>query len=272
MNSVRENSVRPAAVAGTFYPGSVQSLSYDIDNMLRQAKASRGPLPKAVIVPHAGYIYSGPIAASAYQRIAAGRDQIKRVVLLGPAHRVPVRGLALPQAGAFETPLGTVPIDTQAEALIADLPQVVASAPAHAWEHSLEVQLPFLQKILGEFTLVPLVVGNATAQEVAEVLNRLWGGPETLIVISSDLSHYLPYELAQKIDDQTVQMILDLRNVSHEQACGGTPVNGLLLAARQHRLQPELLDARNSGDTAGDHDHVVGYAAFAFVEETARAH
>jgi hypothetical protein len=272
MNSVRENSVRPAAVAGTFYPGSVQSLSYDIDNMLRQAKASRGPLPKAAIVPHAGYIYSGPIAASAYQRIAAGRDQIKRVVLLGPAHRVPVRGLALPQSDAFETPLGTVPVDTKAAALIADLPQVVASAPAHAWEHSLEVQLPFLQKILGEFTLVPLVVGNATAQEVAEVLNRLWGGPETLIVISSDLSHYLPYELAQKIDDQTVQMILDLRNVSHEQACGGTPVNGLLLAARQHHLHPELLDARNSGDTAGDHDHVVGYAAFAFVEETARAH
>lgn len=267
------NSVRPAAVAGTFYPGSAQTLNYDIDNMLRQAKASSGPLPKAVIVPHAGYIYSGPIAASAYQRIAAGRDRIKRVVLLGPAHRVPVRGLALPQSEAFQTPFGTVPIDTQAAALIGDLPQVVASAPAHAWEHSLEVQLPFLQKILGEFTLVPLVVGDATAQEVAEVLDRLWGGAETLVVISSDLSHYLPYELAQKIDDQTVRMILDLHvGVTHEQACGGTPVNGLLLAARQHHLQPELLDVRNSGDTAGDHDHVVGYAAFAFVEESRDVH
>lgn len=266
------NSIRPAAVAGTFYPGSAQTLRYDIDNLLRQAKASSGPLPKAVIVPHAGYIYSGPIAASAYQRIAKGRDTIRRVVLLGPAHRVPVRGLALPQSEAFETPLGTVTLDTQATALIADLPQVGASAPAHAWEHSLEVQLPFLQKILGEFTLVPLVVGDATAQEVAEVLDRLWGGQETLIVISSDLSHYLPYELAQKIDDQTVRMILDLHRVSHEQACGGTPVNGLLLAAKQHHLHPELLDARNSGDTAGDHDHVVGYAAFAFVEETKDVH
>lgn len=266
------NSVRPAAVAGTFYPGSAQSLNYDIDKLLRQAKASAGPLPKAVIVPHAGYIYSGPIAASAYQRVAAGRGTIRRVVLLGPAHRVPVRGLALPQAEAFQTPLGTVPVDAEAEALIADLPQVVASAPAHAWEHSLEVQLPFLQKILGEFTLVPLVVGDATAQEVAEVLDRLWGGPETLIVISSDLSHYLPYELAQKIDDQTVHMILDLRGVSHEQACGGTPVNGLLLAAQRHRLRPELLDLRNSGDTAGDHDHVVGYAAFAFVEQPSDVH
>lgn len=266
------NSIRPAAVAGTFYPGSAQTLRYDIDNLLRQAKTSSGPLPKAVIVPHAGYIYSGPIAASAYQRIAAGRDTIKRVVLLGPAHRVPVRGLALPQSEAFETPLGTVPLDTQATALLGDLPQVGASAPAHAWEHSLEVQLPFLQKTLGGFTLVPLVVGNATAQEVAEVLERLWGGPETLIVISSDLSHYLPYELAQKIDDQTVHMILDLQRVTHEQACGGTPVNGLLLAAKQHHLQPELLDVCNSGDTAGDHDHVVGYAAFAFVEKAQRAH
>jgi len=266
------NSVRPAAVAGTFYAGSARSLNYDIDNMLRQARASRGPLPKAVIVPHAGYIYSGPIAASAYQRIAAGRGRIRRVVLLGPAHRVPVRGLALSQSAAFETPLGMVPVDIKAEALIADLPQVVASASAHAWEHSLEVQLPFLQKILGEFALVPLVVGDATAQEVAEVLDRLWGGPETLIVVSSDLSHYLPYELAQKIDDQTVHMILDLHSVTHEQACGGTPVNGLLLAAQRHRLHPQLLDLRNSGDTAGDHDHVVGYAAFAFVEETADVH
>lgn len=272
MNSVRMHSVRPAAVAGTFYSGNPRSLAYDIDNMLRQAKASSGPLPKAVIVPHAGYIYSGPIAASAYQRIAAGRGTVTRVVLLGPAHRVPVRGLALPQAEAFETPLGAVPLDTQAEALIADLPQVVASASAHAWEHSLEVQLPFLQKILGTFSLVPLVVGDATAQEVAEVLDRLWGGPETLIVISSDLSHYLPYDLAQKLDDQTVNMILDLRNVTHEQACGGTPVNGLLLAAKRHGLRPELLDACNSGDTAGDHDHVVGYAAFAFVENVKDAH
>jgi AmmeMemoRadiSam system protein B len=267
------SSVRPAAVAGTFYPGGTQSLRHDVDNMLRQVAAMPGPLPKAVIVPHAGYIYSGPIAASAYQRIAAGRDVITRVVLLGPAHRVPVRGLALPQADAFETPLGVVPVDTDAEQAIRDLPQVVGSAPAHAWEHSLEVQLPFLQATLGGFKLVPLVVGDATAEEVAEVLERLWGAQETLIVISSDLSHYLPYELAKKVDSQTARMILGLQvGVSHEQACGGTPVNGLLLAAKRHHLAPELLDLRNSGDTAGDADHVVGYAAFAFVEADRHAH
>ncbi|MEJ5210139.1 MAG: AmmeMemoRadiSam system protein B [Burkholderiales bacterium] len=260
------HAVRHPAVAGTFYPGHPGKLDYDLDNLLRQARRTSGPVPKAVIVPHAGYIYSGPIAATAYQRIAAGRDRIHRVVLLGPAHRVPVRGLALPGVEAFETPLGTVPLDRDAMARLAALPQVVESAPAHAWEHSLEVQLPFLQKVLDDFTLVPLVVGDATAEEVAEVLDQVWGGPETLIVISSDLSHYLPYDLARRIDGQTAQMILDLRPVSHEQACGGTPVNGLLLAARRHGLRPELLDLRNSGDTAGDHDHVVGYAAFAFVE------
>lgn len=265
-------AVRPPAVAGTFYPGSPKTLDYDVENLLRQARKSDGPVPKAVIVPHAGYIYSGAIAASAYRRIAAGRDRIRRVVLLGPAHRVPVRGLALPGVTAFETPLGTVPIDREAVAALRGLPQVVESAPAHAWEHALEVQLPFLQKVLDDFTLVPLVVGDATSEEVAEVLERLWGGPETLIVISSDLSHYLPYDLARRIDQKTAEMILELREVSHEQACGGTPVNGLLLAARRHGLRPELLDLRNSGDTAGGHDHVVGYAAFAFVEPTAHDH
>jgi AmmeMemoRadiSam system protein B len=267
------SAVRPAAVAGTFYPGNAAKLAYDLDHLLAQARRTPGPVPKAVIVPHAGYIYSGPIAATAYQRIAAGRDRIRRVVLLGPAHRVPVRGLALPGVEAFATPLGLVPVDGAAVASLRDLPQVVESAPAHAWEHSLEVQLPFLQKVLDDFTLVPLVVGDATAEEVAEVLERLWGGPETLIVISSDLSHYLPYELAQRIDTETAKRILALSSVTHEQACGGTPVNGLLLAARRHGLRPELLDLRNSGDTAGDPDHVVGYAAFAFLDpEEAHVH
>ncbi|MEO1765903.1 AmmeMemoRadiSam system protein B [Thiobacter aerophilum] len=266
------HAVRHPAVAGTFYPEHAGKLDYDLDNLLRRARKTTGPVPKAVIVPHAGYIYSGPIAASAYQRIAAGRDHIRRVVLLGPAHRVPVRGLALPGVDAFETPLGAVPLDQDAIARLRSLPQVVESAPAHAWEHSLEVQLPFLQKVLDEFTLVPLVVGDATPEEVAEVLERVLGGPETLIVISSDLSHYLPYDLARRIDGDTAQLILDLRPVSHEQACGGTPVNGLLLAARRHDLKPELLDLRNSGDTAGDHDHVVGYAAFAFVEDQSGVH
>jgi AmmeMemoRadiSam system protein B len=267
------NQIRPAAVAGAFYPGNEQVLSRELDTLLTHAGSAQGPLPKALIVPHAGYIYSGPIAASAYRRLAAGRDQITRVVLLGPAHRVAVRGLALPQAEAFATPLGQVRIDQAACRALQDLPQVVESATAHALEHSLEVQLPFLQKVLGHFELVPLVVGDASAEEVAQVLERLWGGPETLILISSDLSHYLPYALAQRIDHKTSDMILHLQTgITHEQACGGTPVNGLLLAAKQHGLTPELLDLRNSGDTAGSPEQVVGYASFAFVAEERHVH
>ena len=267
------NQIRPAAVAGAFYPGEEQILNRDLDVLLAKAPAAHGPLPKALIVPHAGYIYSGPIAASAYRRLAAGRGKITRVVLLGPAHRVAVRGLALPLAHAFTTPLGLVRIDQDACRRLLELKQVVLSAATHAQEHSLEVQLPFLQKVLGDFELVPLVVGDATDAEVAQVLETLWGGPETLIVISSDLSHYLPYAQAQRIDQHTSDMILNLQpGISHAQACGGTPVNGLMLAAKQHGLKAELLDLRNSGDTAGSPDKVVGYAAFAFVEETPHAH
>lgn len=226
-------------------------------------------VPKAIIVPHAGYIYSGPVAASAYVSLAAARDTIKRVILLGPVHRVPVRGLALPGVDAFATPLGEIEIDQDAAKAIASLPQVCESYAAHAQEHSLEVQLPFLQSVLNDFTLLPLAVGDATPQEVAEVLETLWGGPETLIVISSDLSHFLPYETAQLVDGETVASILKLHGpLNHEQACGGTPVNGLMLAAKHHQLQPNLLDLRNSGDTAGDKDRVVGYAAFAFIADT----
>ena len=267
------NLIRPAAVAGAFYPGNGQVLSRDIDTLLAGAQQAQGSLPKALIVPHAGYIYSGPIAASAYRRLEAGRGQITRVVLLGPAHRVPVRGLALPQTEEFATPLGRVRIDQAACDAIRTLPQVVNSDAAHALEHSLEVQLPFLQKVLGEFALVPLVVGDASASEVAQVLERLWGGPETLIVVSSDLSHYLPYSVAQRVDQETTAMILRLQaSISHEQACGGTPVNGLMVAAKRHGLKPELLDLRNSGDTAGGSEQVVGYAAFAFVEDIHHAH
>jgi len=225
--------------------------------------------PKAIIAPHAGYIYSGPVAASAYARLIPLHDVIKRVVLLGPVHRVAVHGLALPGVTAFATPLGEIPIDLDAAAAIENMPQVVESPAAHAPEHSLEVQLPFLQAVLDDFKLLPLAVGNASPTEVAEVLDAVWGGPETLIVISSDLSHFHPYQAAQVIDAQTAQDILNLQNtLSHEQACGGTPVNGLLLAAKQHHLQPHLLDLRNSGDTAGDKDRVVGYASFAFTQTT----
>ena len=267
------SQTRSPAVAGAFYPGQAAHLAQAIAAML-QAVTRPAPArpPKAIIAPHAGYIYSGPIAASAYAALHTLRHVIKRVVLLGPVHRVPVRGLATPGASAFATPLGTVSVDSEAIASIAHLPQVVESAAAHALEHSLEVQLPFLQQVLADFTLVPLAVGNAAPEEVAEVLEALWGGAETLIVISSDLSHYLPYDVAQTTDRRTAQAILDLRpELGHEQACGGTPVNGLLLAARRRRLQAQLLDLRNSGDTAGERDRVVGYAAFSFTEETADA-
>lgn len=266
---------RPAAVAGLFYPGATIDLRRELDALLTGvpvAKDLPGTL-KALIVPHAGYVYSGPIAACAYAQLKPLRNRIRRVVLLGPVHRVPIRGLALPEAQSFHTPLGAVPVDPSAARQLQDLRQVITSLGAHAQEHSLEVQLPFLQHVLGEFTLVPLAVGDATAAEVAEVLERLWGGPETLIVVSSDLSHYLPYEQARRLDDDTCRAIRDLRDsLNHEQACGGTPINGLTRAARQHRLSPHLLDLRNSGDTAGNRDRVVGYAAFAFTEMPAHVH
>lgn len=270
--------IRAASVAGQFYPGDAKVLLRNAQAMLAAAAREKvlqcvTGAPKALIVPHAGYIYSGPIAASAYSMLCPYRDSIRRVVVLGPVHRVAVRGLALPGADAFETPLGRIPVDSGAVHQILSLNQVVTSQAAHAREHSIEVQLPFLQAVLGEFQLVPLAVGDATAQEAAEVIEALWGGAETLIVISSDLSHYLPYEVAKEVDSRTCGFIADLRQIPHhEQACGATPVNGMLLAARHHGLVPHLLDLRNSGDTAGERDQVVGYAAFAFTEEKENAH
>lgn len=260
---------RPAAVAGVFYPGDARELALALDQAFAQARAagSGGTPPKALIVPHAGYVYSGPIAASAYAGLAALRGVVTRVVLLGPAHRVPVRGLALPEAAAFATPLGALRVDAEAVRALAGVPGVVVSAAAHAREHALEVQLPFLQRVLGDVAIVPLVVGHAPVELVADVLERLWGGPETLIVISSDLSHYHRYADARDIDRESAARIMDLAPVlDHEQACGATPVNGFLLAAQRHGLRPELLDLRNSGDTAGDQARVVGYASFAFTE------
>ncbi|MEW5892364.1 MAG: AmmeMemoRadiSam system protein B [Pseudomonadota bacterium] len=258
--------VRPAAVAGMFYPADPASLAQEVRQLLAEAETL--PLrPKAIIAPHAGYVYSGPIAASAYSLLKPLRHVIRRVILLGPVHRVWVKGLALPNAESFETPLGRVPLDQEAIQAIRDLPQVEVNASAHALEHSLEVQLPFLQTVLDDFSLVPLAVGGATPQEVAEVLERLWGGEETLIVISSDLSHYLPYATAQLTDQDTVRHILQLDgHLLGEQACGAHPLNGLLLLARRKGLRAQLLDLRNSGDTAGDKHQVVGYAAIALTE------
>lgn len=261
------NAIRPPAVAGMFYPASTASLRADVDRLLAAAPTLAMAQPKALIVPHAGYIYSGPTAARAYAMLAPWRETIHRIVLLGPTHRVAMHGLALPASEAFATPLGEVRIDAAARAALAGLPQVVVSDPAHAREHSLEVHLPFLQRTLDDFSLLPLAVGQAPPVAVAEVLERLWGGPETLLVISSDLSHFLPYATAQQVDGETCRHILDLAtDIDPHQACGAFPVNGLLLAAQRHGLRPTLLDLCNSGDTAGDRQRVVGYAAFAFHE------
>lgn len=264
---------RRPAVAGAFYPSQPQTLLRQIDELLAAVEAPAGPPPKALIVPHAGYIYSGLTAAHGYAALAPLRNIVTRVVLLGPVHRVPVRGLALPGVEAFVTPLGSVPLDMEAMTRVVQLPQVVESVAAHAWEHSLEVQVPFIQCVLGNFSLVPLAVGDATPEEVAEVLECLWGGTETLIVVSSDLSHYLPYELSARADKETVRAILNLSGpLSHSQACGGTPINGLMIVARQYGLIPHLLDLRNSGDTAGGRDRVVGYGALSFTEEARNDH
>jgi len=261
------STVRPPAVAGMFYPADVRQLAHDVQQYLADARRYH-LTPKALIVPHAGYIYSGPIAATAYATLEPIASRIRRVILLGPTHRVAVRGLALPGVDAFDTPLGRVMLDTDAARTIAGFPQVGFSAEAHALEHSLEVQLPFLQSVLADFTLLPLAVGMASAEEVAEVIEAVWGGEETLIVISSDLSHYLPYATAQQVDKVTAQSILALQQpIQHDQACGGTPVSGLILAAQQHHLTPHLLDLRNSGDTAGSQDQVVGYGAFVFTPD-----
>ncbi len=262
-------TIRPAAVAGMFYPDDPDELRAMVRRFLAAAPVEEaGPPPKAIIAPHAGYVYSGPVAASAYARVARGRGRIRRVVLLGPAHRVGFRGLAASHADAFATPLGLVPVDSAMVRALTALPQVRYLDEAHALEHSLEVHLPFLQEVLDDFRLVPLVVGEADAAEVDEVLEAAWDGAETLIVISSDLSHYHDYETARRLDSRTSQAIESLRpeEIHHEQACGRNPIVGLLRAARQHGLSVATVDLRNSGDTAGPKDQVVGYGAYVFEE------
>jgi AmmeMemoRadiSam system protein B len=265
-------TTRPAAVAGLFYPEDPRQLSAMVEGFLREGPAAAGgsppkPAPKAIIAPHAGYVYSGSIAGSAFRAVAAAADTIERVVLIGPSHFVPIRGLALPGHPYFATPLGQVAVDPGGAQAALRLPQVRLIPEAHAREHSLEVEIPFLQALLGEISVVPLVVGGATAEEVAEVLDRLWGGPETLIVVSSDLSHFLTADVARQTDRATADQILALGGpLDPRQACGALPINGLLETARRRGLTPELLDLRNSADTAGDPSRVVGYGAFAFHE------
>jgi len=259
-------TIRPPAVAGSFYPDRPERLSAAVQGFLAEAETGLAPGPaKAVIAPHAGYRYSGPVAGRAFAVLGPGAAVICRVVLIGPAHFVPIRGLAVPTVAAFRTPLGDVPLDRAAiEAL--DLPQVRLDDQPHAGEHALEVELPFLQAVLGEFALVPLVVGDATPDEVAQVLDRLWDGPETLLVISSDLSHYEPYGRAREHDAATAAAIeaLDEAALGPGDACGHLAIAGLLIESRRRGLGVRRLDLRNSGDTAGPKDGVVGYGAWAF--------
>ncbi|NNM06213.1 MAG: AmmeMemoRadiSam system protein B [Gemmatimonadetes bacterium] len=261
---------RPPAVAGMFYPDREDLLRSNVEDLLGEASRaevspSSGP-PKAIIAPHAGYIYSGPVAASAYRRLHGHGDSISRVILLGPGHRYPVRGLAASSAEAFLTPLGLVPLDREGLQAALALDQVALVDEAHEGEHSLEVHLPFLQVVLGDFSIIPLVVGEASPEEVAETLGVLWGGPETLVVISSDLSHFLTYAQAAELDASTAQSIAALRpeEIRYDQACGRLPVGGLLLRAREEGLSVECVDLRNSGDTAGARDQVVGYGSWVF--------
>ena len=251
-------TVRPPAVAGSFYPAAPDKLDAQLTAMLGAAPAATGPCPKALIVPHAGYIYSGPIAAAAFARLAPYGDRIERVVLVGPAHRMFVNGLAATGADRLRTPLGDVEVEH------VDVP---ANAAAHTREHSLEVMLPFLQKVAPRARVVALAGSRAHPEEVGRLLDQLWGGPETVIVISSDLSHYLPYAEGRALDQRTAQQILALDpTVEGEHACGSIGINGLLWVARRRGLRPELVDLRSSGDTAGSRDEVVGYGAFAFYE------
>lgn len=260
-------AVRPAAVAGSFYPANGKALSAVVREHLDAARKSFEPhdtWPKALIVPHAGYVYSGPVAASAYVQLETARDLIARVVLIGPSHHVSFDGLAVSSSTAFETPLGSVPIDETARRQVLKLPFVEVLDEAHHWEHSLEVQLPFLQEVLGSFSVLPIAFGRSSSQQVAEVLASLWGGDETLIVISSDLSHYHDYDTARRMDLATARAIesLEPERIASEQACGRVGINGLLLSARSRGLQPRCLDLRSSGDTAGGRHEVVGYGAW----------
>ena len=259
--------IREPVVAGQFYPGNASELSATIRVFFDEAQVEPGAAPKALIVPHAGYIYSGPVAATAYARLRPYREQYTRVVLLGPCHRVAVRGLALSGADVFRSPLGDVPLDKIAIAAL-DMPEVRVFDATHEFEHSLEVHLPFLQTAIGWFSLVPLVVGDVAPETVAELIDKLWGGPETLIVISSDLSHYLAYDKARATDAVTCQAIedLDAHSIDHDDACGATPIGGLLISAKRRGMKVTTLDLRNSGDTVGDRDHVVGYGSWIFLE------
>lgn len=266
---IRAAGIRRPAVAGLFYPGQPAELRDAVSEYLAQAPAIADTPPKALIVPHAGYIYSGGIAAAAYSQIAHRRSQIRRVVLIGPSHRVYLEGMAVPTTEAFQTPLGVVPIDRELKARVLAHSEVVEADEPHANEHCLEVQLPFLQVLLEDFTLLPVALGSVSPPAVAAMLADVWGGDETLVLVSSDLSHYLPYDAARKLDSVTIDAILHYdTHLTGEQACGCIGINGLSYLARQRGLSIAEIARCNSGDTAGDRHRVVGYGAFVLHEPT----
>ena len=265
--------IRRPGQAGRFYPASPARLRRDVETFLADADPPTGPAPKALILPHAGYEYSGPVAATGYALLARDRPRVRRVVLLGPSHWADFDGVAVSEAGVFATPLGAVPVDEEGWETAVAQPGVMVSEEAHRPEHSLEVHLPFLQVALGEVAIVPLLVGRATPGEVARVIEALWGGPETRVVVSSDLSHYHDYFTARQRDAATAKAIerLDTRALADHDACGHRPIRGLLVVAGRRGMRCRTLDLRNSGDTAGGRDRVVGYGAFAFHEPAAEA-
>ncbi len=260
------SQTRPAALAGSFYPASAHALDRMVDEFLSEARPGRTDDPQAVIAPHAGYMYSGPIAGSSFRSWVQASAKISRIILIGPSHYVYFDGLALPSHAQFTTPFGDVPVDMEAVKKLCELPQVQVFDPAHEQEHCLEVELPFLQRTLRDFQIVPLVVGETSDEEICEVLDLLWGGTETRFVISSDLSHYHGYEAARRLDRATADHIMAKRGsqLSGNHACGYRAIRGLLTAAEAHGLTAEAVDLRNSGDTAGPRDRVVGYGAFLF--------
>ncbi len=276
---MNDPDIRHPAVAGRFYPADPDQLEAEVQRYLNAARAPEDcldpPLVKAVIAPHAGYPYSGPVAATAFVHLACSDIPVRRFILLGPAHYVPVDGLALSGAEAFDTPLGRVPVDAAARDALAALPGVIVDDYAHRPEHCLEVELPFLQTLFLDFSIVPLLVGQATPEQVAAVLEALWDGPETRIVISSDLSHYHDHATARRLDEETAAAIVALRpeELREDSACGRAAIAGLLLlAARRRAMQAELVDLRSSGDTGGPRDRVVGYGAFLFTEPAPAAY
>lgn len=264
-------NVRQAAVSGSFYSAFASDLSTQIDRLFASVKhvLPRKP-PKILIVPHAGYMYSGQVAAEAYDALIPFKDQYKRVVLLGPSHNVPLCGIALPNDAVFETPLGQVMVGVKAFDQVLDLPSVCLSQKAHEQEHSLEVQLPFLQKVLEDFEVIPMVVGDTHFSEVRDVLERLWGGSETLIVVSTDLSHFLCYYDAKRVDAHTISKIHDFKStIRSNEACGHFPLNGALALAKERNMTINKAKHCNSGDSTGSRDRVVGYASFALFEDDA---